>query len=186
MGVCGSLFRCNETAELHPLKPQPEELSIQTNVSYIKAREVSRVSSQVIFHKPQQVTVRCEVLNQAGDDGRNIKLVHSSRCLGECFFFLFLQDTLMSVFQYTCLPLCFIMRLYPKVFLYNKQILIFKDTSPYINNYCLHQEIFFFHTFFFFFVSAWFSQVAVLAAVLALVVIFMLSIIILIAVWRKV
>ncbi|XP_038132848.1 platelet-derived growth factor receptor beta [Cyprinodon tularosa] len=106
---CDSMLKCNETAELHPLKPQPEELSIQTNVSYIKAREVSRVSSQVIFHKPQQVTVRCEVLNQAGDDGRNIKLVHST----------------------------------------------------------------------------WFSQVAVLAAVLALVVIFMLSIIILIAVWRK-
>lgn len=35
-------------------------------------------------------------------------------------------------------------------------------------------------------IAAWFSKVAVLAAVLALVVIFILSIIILIAVWRKV
>uniref|UniRef100_A0A3Q4AID1 receptor protein-tyrosine kinase n=2 Tax=Mola mola TaxID=94237 RepID=A0A3Q4AID1_MOLML len=81
---------------------------IQNNVS--EARMTSRVRSQVTFHKPQHVTVRCESSNQEGlFDRRDVKLV---------------SGTL-------------------------------------------------------------FSQVAVLAAVLALVAIIIMSIIILIAVWRK-
>ncbi|XP_032410129.1 LOW QUALITY PROTEIN: platelet-derived growth factor receptor beta [Xiphophorus hellerii] len=108
---CDGMLKCsNRTAAWQPLKPQPEVVSIQTNVSYDQARKVSMVRSQVIFHNPQQVTVRCEASNQPGDvSTRDVKLVSST----------------------------------------------------------------------------WFSKVAVLAAVLALVVIFILSIIILIAVWRK-
>ncbi|XP_075337401.1 platelet-derived growth factor receptor beta [Odontesthes bonariensis] len=108
---CDSMLKCNnQTAAWQPLIPQPEELTIQTNVSYSETRKVSQVHSQVTFHKPQQVTVRCETTNQAGlIDRRDVKLVSSTL----------------------------------------------------------------------------FSQVAVLAAVLALVVIFIMSVIILIAVWRK-
>uniref|UniRef100_A0A3B5KVI0 receptor protein-tyrosine kinase n=1 Tax=Xiphophorus couchianus TaxID=32473 RepID=A0A3B5KVI0_9TELE len=108
---CDGMLKCsNRTAAWQPLKPQPEVVSIQTNVNNSRARKVSVVRSQVIFHNPQQITVRCEASNQPGDvSTRDVKLVSST----------------------------------------------------------------------------WFSKVAVLAAVLALVVIFILSIIILIAVWRK-
>ncbi|XP_045886877.1 platelet-derived growth factor receptor beta isoform X2 [Micropterus dolomieu] len=108
---CDSMLKCsNQTALWQPLIPEPEVLSIQTNVSYSETRKISQVQSQVTFHKPQQVTVRCETSNQAGlIDRRDVKLVSSTL----------------------------------------------------------------------------FSQVAVLAAVLALVAIIIMSIIILIAVWRK-
>lgn len=74
--------RCsNQTAAWQLLIPQPEELSIQTNVTYSESRKTSQVRSQVTFHKPQQVTVRCETSNQAGlVDRRDVKLVSSSRC----------------------------------------------------------------------------------------------------------
>lgn len=108
---CDSMLKCsNQTAVWQPLVPEPEVLSIHTNVSFSEARKTSQVRSQVTFHKPQQVTVRCETSNQAGlTDRRDVKLVSSTL----------------------------------------------------------------------------FSQVAVLAAVLALVAIIIMSIIILIAVWRK-
>ncbi|XP_043983991.1 platelet-derived growth factor receptor beta isoform X2 [Gambusia affinis] len=109
---CVDMLKCsnNVTTAWQPLKPQPGVVSIQTNVSYDQARKVSVVTSQAIFHKPHQVTVRCEAANQVGHvRAREVKLVSST----------------------------------------------------------------------------WLSHVAVLAAVLALVVIFILSIIILIAVWRK-
>ncbi|XP_044061327.1 platelet-derived growth factor receptor beta [Siniperca chuatsi] len=108
---CDSMLKCsNQTAAWQPLIPEPEVLSIQTNVSYTETRKTSQVRSQVTFRKPQQVTVRCETSNQAGlVDRRDVKLVSSTL----------------------------------------------------------------------------FSQVAVLAAVLALVAIIIMSIIILIAVWRK-
>ncbi|XP_038555192.1 platelet-derived growth factor receptor beta [Micropterus salmoides] len=108
---CDSMLKCsNQTALWQPLIPEPEVLSIQTNVSYSETRKISQVQSQVTFHKPRQVTVRCETSNQAGlIDRRDVKLVSSTL----------------------------------------------------------------------------FSQVAVLAAVLALVAIIIMSIIILIAVWRK-
>ncbi|KAM4733108.1 platelet-derived growth factor receptor beta isoform 1-T2 [Anableps anableps] len=77
---CDSMLKCsNQTAAWQPLKPQPEEVSIQTNVSYNEARKVSLVRSQVTFHKPQQVTVRCETANQAGlVSTRDVKLVSST------------------------------------------------------------------------------------------------------------
>lgn len=108
---CDSMLKCsNQTALWQPLIPEPEVLSIHTNVSFSEARKTSQVRSQVTFHKPQQVTVRCETSNRAGlTDRRDVKLVSSTL----------------------------------------------------------------------------FSQVAVLAAVLALVAIIIMSIIILIAVWRK-
>ncbi|XP_023251938.1 platelet-derived growth factor receptor beta [Seriola lalandi dorsalis] len=77
---CDSMHKCsNQTAVWQPLIPEPEELSIQTNVNYSETRKTSQVRSQVIFHKPQQVTVRCETSNQAGlVDRRDVKLVSST------------------------------------------------------------------------------------------------------------
>ncbi|KAG7518131.1 platelet-derived growth factor receptor beta [Solea senegalensis] len=77
---CDSMLKCNnQTAMWRSLIPQPEELSIQTNVSQSDTRKTSRVRSQVTFHKPQQVTVRCQTSNQAGlVDRRDIKLVSST------------------------------------------------------------------------------------------------------------
>ncbi|KAM3612001.1 uncharacterized protein V6R79_000788 [Siganus canaliculatus] len=108
---CDSMPKCsNQTTLWQKLASEPEVLSIQTNVSFSETRKTSQVRSQVTFHKPQQVTVRCEARNQEGlIDRRDVKLVSSTL----------------------------------------------------------------------------FSQVAVLAAVLALVAIIIMSVIILIAVWRK-
>ncbi|XP_030594711.1 platelet-derived growth factor receptor beta [Archocentrus centrarchus] len=77
---CDSMLTCsNQTALWQPLMPEPEVLSIQTNVSYNETRKVSQVRSQVTFHTPQQVTVRCETSNQVGlFNRRDIKLVSSS------------------------------------------------------------------------------------------------------------
>ncbi|KAM4586511.1 platelet-derived growth factor receptor beta [Fundulus diaphanus] len=77
---CDSMLKCsNQSATWQPLRLEPEELSIQTNVSYNKARKVSLVKSQLTFHKPQQVTVRCEADNQAGVVSRRaVKLVSST------------------------------------------------------------------------------------------------------------
>ncbi|KAF0039394.1 hypothetical protein F2P81_007629 [Scophthalmus maximus] len=77
---CDSMLKCsNQTAVWLPLIPKPEELGIQTSVSNSVTRKTSLVRSQVTFHKPQQVTVRCETSNQAGlVDRRDIKLVSST------------------------------------------------------------------------------------------------------------
>ncbi|XP_042348927.1 platelet-derived growth factor receptor beta isoform X1 [Plectropomus leopardus] len=77
---CDSMHKCsNQTAVWQPLIPEPEVLSIHTNVSYSKTRKTSQVRSQVTFHKLQQVTVRCETSNQAGlVDRRDVKLVSST------------------------------------------------------------------------------------------------------------
>jgi hypothetical protein len=42
---------------------------------------VGQVRSQVIFHKPQQVSVRCEASNERGLRRRDVKLVSSSMYL---------------------------------------------------------------------------------------------------------
>lgn len=77
---CGSMLKCsNQTAIWQRLIPEPEELSIQTNVSYSEVRKVNQVWSQVTFHKPQHVTVRCETSNWAGlIDRRDVKLISST------------------------------------------------------------------------------------------------------------
>lgn len=77
---CSSMLKCsNQTAIWQHLIPEPEVLSIQTNVSYNETRKTSQVWSQVTFHKPQHVTVRCETTNQAGlIDRREVKLVSST------------------------------------------------------------------------------------------------------------
>uniref|UniRef100_A0A3B4YXK0 receptor protein-tyrosine kinase n=1 Tax=Stegastes partitus TaxID=144197 RepID=A0A3B4YXK0_9TELE len=75
---CDSMLCNNQTMVWQPLLPEPDVLSIQTNVSYSQARKTSQVRSQVTFQKPQQVTVRCETSNEAGlIDRRDIKLVSS-------------------------------------------------------------------------------------------------------------
>ncbi|XP_017279587.1 platelet-derived growth factor receptor beta isoform X2 [Kryptolebias marmoratus] len=77
---CDSMLKCsNQSAVWQPLIPQAEELSIHTNVTYNSTRKISQVRSQVIFHKPQHVTVRCETVNQAGlVSRRDVKLVSST------------------------------------------------------------------------------------------------------------
>ncbi|CAJ1058556.1 platelet-derived growth factor receptor beta [Xyrichtys novacula] len=77
---CDSMHKCNNrSAEWKLLKPEPELLSIQTNVSYSETRKTRRVRSQLTFHKPQQVTVRCETNNSVGlTDKRDVKLVSST------------------------------------------------------------------------------------------------------------
>ncbi|CAN9514948.1 unnamed protein product [Ophioblennius macclurei] len=77
---CDSMHKCsNQTSEWQTLIPEPEVLSIQTNVSYNETRKTSWVRSQVTFQKPQQVTVRCESFNQAGlSDKRDVRLVSST------------------------------------------------------------------------------------------------------------
>ncbi|KAJ3588311.1 hypothetical protein NHX12_011904 [Muraenolepis orangiensis] len=76
---CGSMLNCsNRTAVWQRLNLDPETLTIQTNVSYNSSHMVNQVRSQVTFHKPQQVTMRCEATNPGGLDKRDVKLVSSS------------------------------------------------------------------------------------------------------------
>ncbi|XP_061691843.1 platelet-derived growth factor receptor beta [Syngnathoides biaculeatus] len=77
---CDSMLQCNNNTTIwQRLVPKAEVLSIQTNVSHSESRQTSRVWSRLTFHKPQQVTVRCETSNQAGRvDRRDVKLVSST------------------------------------------------------------------------------------------------------------
>ncbi|XP_061901939.1 platelet-derived growth factor receptor beta isoform X1 [Entelurus aequoreus] len=77
---CDSMLKCsNKTAIWQTLVPEAEVLSIQTNVTYGGNRKTSQVWSRLTFHKPQQVTVRCETSNLAGTvDRRDVKLVSST------------------------------------------------------------------------------------------------------------
>ncbi|KAM4622063.1 platelet-derived growth factor receptor beta [Polymixia lowei] len=76
---CDSMLKCsNRSAVWQPLLADPETLSIQTNASYNETRKINQVQSRVTFHKPQQVTVRCESSNQGGLDRRDVKLVSST------------------------------------------------------------------------------------------------------------
>uniref|UniRef100_A0A8C8HHL0 receptor protein-tyrosine kinase n=1 Tax=Oncorhynchus tshawytscha TaxID=74940 RepID=A0A8C8HHL0_ONCTS len=76
---CDSMLKCsNRSTVWHPLVSDPETLSIQTNISFNESRKVGQVRSQVTFHKPQQVTVRCEASNEGGVRRRDVKLVSST------------------------------------------------------------------------------------------------------------
>lgn len=82
--------RCsNQTEVWKPLTPEPEVLSIHTNVSYNETRKVSQVRSQLTFQTPQQAAVRCETSNQEGlISRRDIKLVFSCRCHGIIYMYI--------------------------------------------------------------------------------------------------
>nr|XP_057919429.1 platelet-derived growth factor receptor beta [Doryrhamphus excisus] len=77
---CDSMLQCgNKTAIWQPLVPDEDVLSIHTNVTYSESRKTNQVLSRLTFHKPQQVTVRCETRNRAGTvDRRDVKLVSST------------------------------------------------------------------------------------------------------------
>uniref|UniRef100_A0A8C7KVE9 receptor protein-tyrosine kinase n=1 Tax=Oncorhynchus kisutch TaxID=8019 RepID=A0A8C7KVE9_ONCKI len=76
---CDSMLKCsNRSTVWQPLVSDPEILSIQTNISFNESRKVGQVRSQVTFHKPQQVTVRCEASNKEGVRRRDVKLVSST------------------------------------------------------------------------------------------------------------
>lgn len=94
--LCVSSCRCGNHSDVWKLlKPEADVLSIETNISVSPTRKTSQVRSQVTFHKPQHVTVRCEALDPDGDgERRDVKLVSSSRCrcevsdFNQLFFFL--------------------------------------------------------------------------------------------------
>ncbi|KAL0974038.1 hypothetical protein UPYG_G00214570 [Umbra pygmaea] len=76
---CDSVLKCsNNSTVWQPLVLDPETLSIQTNASFNESRKVGQVRSQVTFHKPQQLTIRCEAKNEGGLRRRNIKLVSNT------------------------------------------------------------------------------------------------------------
>ncbi|XP_041710466.1 platelet-derived growth factor receptor beta-like isoform X1 [Coregonus clupeaformis] len=76
---CDTMLKCsNRSTVWQPLVSDPETLSVQTNVSFNESRKVGQIRSQVIFHKPQQVTVRCEASNERGLRRRDVKLVSST------------------------------------------------------------------------------------------------------------
>ncbi|KAM9795325.1 platelet-derived growth factor receptor beta [Neosynchiropus ocellatus] len=78
---CDSMLnRCsNQSDAWHPLEPDAEALSIETTVNFSETRKTSQVRSRLTFHKPQQVTVRCQSSNQEGlVDRRDVKLVSST------------------------------------------------------------------------------------------------------------
>lgn len=88
-----SSSRCgNQTDLWKRLEPEADVLSIETNSDISPTRKTSQVRSQVTFHKPQHVTVRCEALDSDGvSDRRDVKLVSSSRCrhkASDCHHFL--------------------------------------------------------------------------------------------------
>uniref|UniRef100_A0A3Q2YIU6 receptor protein-tyrosine kinase n=1 Tax=Hippocampus comes TaxID=109280 RepID=A0A3Q2YIU6_HIPCM len=75
---CNSMLCDNKTTIWQPLEPEAEALSIHTNITRSESRKTSQVWSRLTFHKPQQVTVRCETSNQPGKvDRRDVKLVSS-------------------------------------------------------------------------------------------------------------
>lgn len=77
---CDSMPKCSNQSSLwQPLTSEAEVMSVQTNESFIEARKVQQVWSQVTFHRPQHVTVRCETTNRVGHpDKRDVKLVSST------------------------------------------------------------------------------------------------------------
>ncbi|XP_030621486.1 platelet-derived growth factor receptor beta [Chanos chanos] len=76
---CDSMHKCsNRSTVWTPLVDDTENLSILTNVTYNDTRKIHQVRSQVIFHRPQQVTVRCEAKNERGARARDIKLVSNT------------------------------------------------------------------------------------------------------------
>lgn len=69
----------NQSSVWQPLIPESEVLSVQTNTSFSQVRKVKQVWSQVTFHRPQHVTVRCKTTSRAGrTDKRDVKLVSST------------------------------------------------------------------------------------------------------------
>lgn len=76
---CESMGKCSApTAIWLPLVPDPETLSVQTNVTFNESRKIGQVHSQVIFQKLQQGTVRCEARNEGGVKRRDVKLVSNT------------------------------------------------------------------------------------------------------------
>ncbi|KAJ8266013.1 hypothetical protein GJAV_G00124920 [Gymnothorax javanicus] len=77
---CDSTQKCsNKSAIWYPLVATPENISIQTNVSFLESRDVDHVRSVVSFQKLQGTfTVRCEARNERGRRARDIKLVSNT------------------------------------------------------------------------------------------------------------
>uniref|UniRef100_A0A6Q2Z8H6 receptor protein-tyrosine kinase n=1 Tax=Esox lucius TaxID=8010 RepID=A0A6Q2Z8H6_ESOLU len=77
---CESTGKCdNKTTAWKPLSADPENISIQTNVSYVETSGFNQVRSLLTFRTMGRVTsVRCEVRNERGRRAWDIKLVSNS------------------------------------------------------------------------------------------------------------
>ncbi|KAI4872759.1 hypothetical protein NFI96_027001, partial [Prochilodus magdalenae] len=76
---CDSMHKCsNRSAVWSPLVPDPESISIVTNATYNDTRKIHQVHSQLIFLRPQQITVRCQARNEGGARARDIRLITST------------------------------------------------------------------------------------------------------------
>ncbi|CAB1315890.1 unnamed protein product, partial [Coregonus sp. 'balchen'] len=77
---CESIGKCsNKTTAWKPLSADPENVSIQMNVSYIEASGVNHVRSLLTFQTMGSITsVRCEARNEKGRRAWDIKLVSNS------------------------------------------------------------------------------------------------------------
>ncbi|KAJ8337584.1 hypothetical protein SKAU_G00365500 [Synaphobranchus kaupii] len=74
---CDSMQKCsNRTTPWQPLVEDPENVDIQTNVSYSALPKMSQARSTVTFRNLQKVTsVRCQATNERGQRKRDIKLL---------------------------------------------------------------------------------------------------------------
>lgn len=73
------LLRCsNKSAVWTPLETDTESVKIVTNTTYNESRKIHQVYSQVMFPRPQHITVRCQARNERGSRAWDIKLVSSS------------------------------------------------------------------------------------------------------------
>ncbi|KAI1902952.1 hypothetical protein AGOR_G00021870 [Albula goreensis] len=77
---CDSMHKCsNKTTVWRPLVANPENISIQENVSYIESHDIYQVRSVVTFQRLQgTLTVRCEARNERGRRAWDIKLVSNT------------------------------------------------------------------------------------------------------------
>ncbi|XP_023689669.1 platelet-derived growth factor receptor beta isoform X1 [Paramormyrops kingsleyae] len=77
---CDSMYKCsNQTNAWRPLKSEPENLDIQTNMTYNETRKIHQTRSVLTFLKLQKImSVRCEASNALGGRARNIKLFSST------------------------------------------------------------------------------------------------------------
>ncbi|KAJ8254668.1 hypothetical protein GJAV_G00195700 [Gymnothorax javanicus] len=74
---CDSMHKCNNrSAPWQPLEEDPENVNVQTSVSYNDTRKLSQTRSRATFRNLQSViSVRCQAANERGLRERDIKLV---------------------------------------------------------------------------------------------------------------
>ncbi|KAK1159392.1 platelet-derived growth factor receptor beta isoform X1 [Acipenser oxyrinchus oxyrinchus] len=74
---CSQMKKCsNRTVLWNPLATDPDNISIQTNVSFNESRKVYMARSVIIFQNvPTMLSIRCEARNKLGRKTQDVKLV---------------------------------------------------------------------------------------------------------------